>query len=517
MSKESVKYNKLKEQFLREANERLHELETGLLNMEQGLDPNEQITLMFRGFHGLKGIAGYVDAQEIIELTNTGEALLIQVRDDGVRFRPEWIDLLLGAHDELSGLLEAFRVGEPAGEKWREQRLKLNATVEENSATMRSTQVSQEDTELFVRSAQGHIGGLEVYLNKWKSGVPDKRLLAALTRKLGLFSKAATEGGRPDILEVLSEARKTLEANKAQEWTQERIDDFRKIPEDLRRTLTTEPVTKVTPTDPNAPRKEVPPHERRLDIKAEYVEKMEVLVADFSVYAERVFRDLSRMRPLVKPRAHLWLSGMASDLKKFGRAFDQSCRRLHLVPLSRAFSRLPRMVRDIAKSRGKLVEVVTIGAETELEKDQVEKLGEPVTHLIRNAVDHGLETPEERVASGKQEKGLLAVSASSSKGMVTIEIRDDGRGIDIEALRRKAVEKNKITAEEAAGMPSEELINLMFWGGISTRESADTISGRGVGMNIVKTAMEELGGDIKIESTPNEGTAFRLLIPLDLD
>ena len=518
MSEQPRETEKLQEQFSREAEERLKEVETGLLNIEQGQSLPDQIRLVFRGFHGLKGVAYYVNAREIIDLTNAGETLLMQVRDRGVPFRKEWVDLLLDCHDTLRQLLEAFRnAGEP-GDQWRNSLGQLTRIIEENTSGPDSSAAPGSGGNLFADTAEAEIGGLEIYLGKWKPGVPDRRLVTALTRKLKLFAKSAAGAGRKDVVEAVDRAMKELEAGKSETWSRERIEDYARVSRRLRDLIGKGPVREEPKPVPAEAEKAPPkPLARRLEIKADYVDMLEDLVSDFSVYARTVTGQMNKMNTAVKPRARLWLEGMTSDLARFAHAFSQSLRRLHLVPVSKVFERYPRMVRDMAKRDGKQVELSITGGETEIERHQSERLAEPITHLIRNAVDHGVEPPEERRAAGKADQAVVRINASASKAVVTIEVSDDGRGIDFDAVRKKAVQLNLYGEDKVGELPGEELMNLIFLTGLSTKDMADTISGRGVGMDIVRQAMEELGGSVTVSSEPGHGTTFSLRIPMDLD
>ncbi len=518
MNQEKRNLRNLKEQFSREADDRLKEVETGLLNIEQGRSLPDQIRLVFRGFHGLKGVAYYVNAREIIDLTNAGETLLMQVRDQAVPFRNEWVDLLLSCHDALRELLDAFRNDRQPGNQWRISLDQLRRIIQENASgeDLSSTVIGGSDQ--FSETSEAEIGGLEVYLGKWKPGVPDARLVAALMRKLKLFSRSARNADRHDVVEAVEQAIGSLEACKDHTWSAQEIEDYSAISDRLRDLVKVgsrpdEPV-------PGLPEIVSPQHEqpaRRLEIKSEYLDMMEDLVSDFSIYAHSVTSQMNKMKTAVKPRARLWLEGMTSDLARFAHAFSQSMRRLHLVPLAQVFERYPRMIRDMAKRQGKQVRVAIAGGETELEQDQVKRLAEPLTHLIRNAVDHGVETPEERTKAGKTDQALVTISASASKGVVTIEVSDDGRGIDFDRVRKKAVQLNLYSEAKVRDLPGEELVNLIFLTGLSTKQMADTISGRGVGMDIVRQAMEELGGSVEVQSESGQGTTFGLKIPLDLD
>lgn len=187
-----------------------------------------------------------------------------------------------------------------------------------------------------------------------------------------------------------------------------------------------------------------------------------------------------------------------------------------MIPIGKVFNKFPRMVRDISREKGKEMDLVITGEETELDKSVVEEIGDPLIHLIRNAVDHGVETPEERAKFGKPRKGTVNLSAYHEGNHIVVEIRDDGRGLDHDKLKRKAVEKGLITVEEAKGMDKEAAWGLVFKPGFSTAEKITSISGRGVGMDVVKTNIEKLNGIINIDSEIGVGTSFKMKLPLTL-
>ncbi len=187
-----------------------------------------------------------------------------------------------------------------------------------------------------------------------------------------------------------------------------------------------------------------------------------------------------------------------------------------MVPIETVFNRFPRMIRDLAKARGKQIELVMTGGETELDRTVIDEIGDPLVHLIRNGLDHGVETPEDRIAVGKPASGTLTLAAFHEGSNVFIQIRDDGKGIDADRIRQKALEKGVITAEQAASMTREQAINLIFAAGFSTAEQITDISGRGVGMDVVRTKIEQLSGEIKVHTEVGQGSTFTIKLPLTL-
>jgi two-component system chemotaxis sensor kinase CheA len=214
-----------------------------------------------------------------------------------------------------------------------------------------------------------------------------------------------------------------------------------------------------------------------------------------------------------------WMEHLAQVSVHLGRITDQlqeEVMRIRMLPIENVFNKYPRPVRDLARRVSKEVELVIRGADTELDRTVVEEISDPLLHLLRNAVDHGLETPAERVAAGKAPHGTLLLAARHQEGRIVVTVEDDGRGIDVESLKAGAVRKGVITAAEAAALPREEALHLIYQPGLSTARSVTDISGRGVGMDIVRANLERLNGTITVETWPGRGTRFEIGLPLTL-
>ncbi len=195
---------------------------------------------------------------------------------------------------------------------------------------------------------------------------------------------------------------------------------------------------------------------------------------------------------------------------------QESVMKARMQPIGNIWSKFPRTVRDVATSRAKQVRIEMEGKETELDKTIIEAIKDPLTHIVRNSVDHGIETPDKRIAAGKPAEGRLLLRAYHEGGQVNIEISDDGAGLDLEKIRRKAVEKGVITPEHSAKMSEREAANLIFLPGFSTAEKVTNVSGRGVGMDVVKTNIDKIGGTVDVQSKLGAGTTVRMKIPLTL-
>ena len=210
------------------------------------------------------------------------------------------------------------------------------------------------------------------------------------------------------------------------------------------------------------------------------------------------------------------LSQTSSHVIKVINELQQDIMQVRMVPIGTLFNSFPRLVRDLAQRQGKKVEFTMEGLETELDRSIIEQIRDPLIHLLRNAVDHGVEDPERRVESGKPPIALVRLSAFQEGGHIVISMEDDGKGIDVSAVKRKAVEKGVIPADEASRLSMADAINLVFMPGFSTLDKATDVSGRGVGLDVVKTNIEKLSGSVVTESRPGEGTKFMIVLPLTL-
>ncbi len=515
MNKEGSISKEVLEQFVKEASQRLVDIETGLLNIEKGECVDEQVRLIFRGFHGLKGIAGCVGARDIIEMANAGETLLAYVRDNGIEFQKSWVDIILGCHDDLKCLLEATRASGPMSSPLTQSVMKLNSVTQQLCNVSKSQR--PEAPCDFKALVSGHVSGLRIYLDKWKPGKVNKELAQAIIRKLRIIGRMAKDSNKGAIENRISSGIAELNKRKEQKWRQTDIIEYSKIADDILE-IADDDHNRVHKNGaiPHSGDKVRPKTARRLEVKPEYVDALEALVFDFALYSHRLTEDLGRVGELLRPRARPWLIGLESDLKQFSIALRQSCRRLRLTPISRILDRFPRMARDIAKREKKLVNLRITGSETELGMDQVERIAEPLAHLIRNAIDHGIESPEDRILMGKPEEANVAINVYCEGKNVVIRVSDDGRGIDFDKIKNKAVEFG-YDEGKVESMDQGDLLTLIFLNGLTTQENANTISGRGVGMDIVRQSVSELNGSIQVNSSPGQGSEFIMKIPGNMD
>lgn len=244
-----------------------------------------------------------------------------------------------------------------------------------------------------------------------------------------------------------------------------------------------------------------------------------VALADEMVLARNALQHLVRQAEAELGAGRDLVRGLKDQhaiVERLAREWHEAAVRMRMVPVRDVFRRFPRLVRELSRQLGKSVELVIEGEETEADKDVVDSLFEPLLHLLRNSLDHGIETPEERRGAGKRETALLVLRAFQEADRVVIEVVDDGRGVDAELVRRRAVQRGIIGAEQAATLSESEVVELVFASGVSTAEEISNVSGRGVGMDAVRAAAERVGGAVAIQSRRGQGTTIRLALPLSV-
>jgi two-component system chemotaxis sensor kinase CheA len=449
-------------EFLVESHENLDQLDSDLVALEQDPASRQLLGNIFRTIHTIKGTTGFLAFSHLEALTHAGESLLSKLRDRELLLTPEITDALLSMVDAIRSLL---------------------ATIE----------------------ATG------------QEGEPDHgALIATLTRlrEGGTAAAAApSEPPRPTILspppvgEIIVEQGGATPDDVSLAMTAQDVGDPRPIGEILvgQGSTTSDEVSLA------------------LEVQAE---RRSVADGSIRVDVERLDLLMRLMGELVLTRnqsvAHAAVSGDATLVRASTRLnlitteLQDVVLQMRMQPIDTLWNKLPRVVRDLGATCGKTVRLEMEGRETELDKTILEAVKDPLTHLVRNAVDHGIEPPEGRLAAGKEEQGLLLLRAFHEGGQVNIEIRDDGAGMDPGRIAAKALERGLVEAEQLARMNEREITNLIFLPGFSMASSVTNVSGRGVGMDVVKSNLEKIGGTIDVSSVVGAGTTFHVKIPLTL-
>lgn len=474
----------LLQDFLIEAGDLLSGVDNKLVDLERAPGDRGLLNEIFRGFHTIKGGAGFLNATELVTLCHLTENLFDKLRNGELELRPEVMDVILEATATVRTMFGSLEQATqpPAADASLIERLKCAIAGELGGAA------SAKSTEQAVQAPAAAAAGEPDWelLHHVAAGLP-----APTRRAEKTDPQPGSQGGqvvpRKSAEQVITDAlgrratdrpgvsgptgRRELER---QRDTSIRVDTAR-----LDQVLNLSGEIGLTKNRLNALRSEI--LSGRND--SETLHALDVAVSQLDL--------------------------LVSDLQN-------AVMKTRMQPIGRLFQKYPRIARDLARNLGKDVELVLKGEETEIDKTMIEDLGDPIIHLIRNAVDHGVEDPAERIACGKPAKSEVRLEAQQEGDHIVITVADDGRGMNAERLRAKAVERGLITDEEANSMDERQSFNLVFLPGFSMASQISDVSGRGVGMDVVRTNIQKLNGSIDIRSQPNKGTTFIISLPLTL-
>jgi two-component system chemotaxis sensor kinase CheA len=473
----------LLQDFLVEAGELLAGVDNKLVDLEQSPDDHTLLNEIFRGFHTIKGGAGFLNATELVTLCHLTENLFDRLRNKQMSLTPEIMDVIMSATAGVRTMFDTLEGGMQPGPADPAVIAALRQVLAGNSPATAKPAVSNPAVTAQAPSPLPANGP------DWNTMF--QAIAAAPATPVPV---AAPPPGLPASQDPAAQPEQVIAAAIGRRATDK----------------------------PGAPA----PAGRRDNEKAR----------DTSIRVDTTRLDqvlnLSGEIGLTKNR----LKALRSDIlnghtdTETLHALDQAVSQLDLLvsdmqnavmktrmqPVGRLFQKYPRIARDLARSLGKDVELVLVGEDTEIDKTMIEDLGDPIIHLIRNAVDHGVESSEERRAAGKPEKSHVRLEARQEGDHIVILINDDGRGMNAEKLRNKALEKGLITVEQANAMDERQSFDLVMLPGFSTKDVASDVSGRGVGMDVVKTNIQKLKGSIDIRSAPGRGSTFVISLPLTL-
>ncbi|KUG19143.1 signal transduction histidine kinase chea [hydrocarbon metagenome] len=489
-----------------------HEIMAGsLIALENG-DDGGAIDEIFRAAHTLKGMSASMGFHEMESLCHAMEDVFQLIRSGEVGVTKRLIDLLLGCADAIEEMLDDIEAGRPLAHSCSDalaQGLKAFIGESQNGETQQVADAGQSD--ITVADASLPCFTLQIRLDP-ACEMKGIRAMLVLQNLEDLGCILSTEpsrdriedGGFEEAFEVIVESDAGVEALRTAACGTEIAD------------------VRITAMEPPAPPEQPDlSQEAAEDIPDPVKSGKSREIRNIRVDIRRLDQMMNLVEDLVINRGRLEQIARRHGIKEFDEALAMVGRSvsdlqnlmmgIRMIPLDRIFKRLPRVVRDTARHDGKEVEFVMEGGETELDRSMMDGLADPLLHIIRNAVNHGIEPPDLRRAVGKPEKGRLLLSARRERDNVIIRIEDDGAGIDPEKLRRKAVDLGLL--EPDAAVPEEELLELLFRPGFSTAETITDISGRGVGLDVVRRTIESLKGTIQVRSTPGEGTEFELVLP----
>lgn len=541
----NIDMSQFQDTFLQEATENLEELEQGLLALESG--DSADMDSIFRAAHSIKGGAGTFGFMPISDFTHTVESVLQMARDGDLEMTEDLVTTLLASCDLISEMIALAKSG---GDTAEVQTKDCLATLQkyENAEIPPSSDSNKESS---VDTSPFDDGGAGLFLDdEWLvTFKPKPHLPLTGSDPINILRELKTLGIAKTIIHT--EAVPTIdkiypeelyfwwEVNLTTDASQSEIQDiFMFVEDDADITVEKiEPKVKAAPKakeekkeDPVATlmdeRREgedrrkkterrqtaAAPEQQYIRVAIDKVDNLINLVGELVTTNAMVDQHASKEEHNEDNQQHLVTA--LQEMSMHTRNLQESIMAIRMMPVDFAFSRFPRMVRDTANKLGKKVNLVTDGGNTELDKTVIEKISDPLTHLVRNSVDHGIESPEERAAAGKPEEGTVTLSAFYKGGSVMITITDDGKGLDKDKIIAKAIENGVITSAE--GMSDTDIFNMIFASGFSTAEVVTDVSGRGVGMDVVRKNIQSLGGSVFIKSEPGQGSVFSISLPLTL-
>jgi two-component system chemotaxis sensor kinase CheA len=517
--------------FLEEATEHLVVMEEGLLKLETNAADRELVDSIFRSAHSIKGGSATLSLTEMTRLTHALETALDGVRRGELEVTSERVNAFLRANDALRILLDATRTGTKATLDI-DPLIQLLETVGRCEAAAKPSAPAPPVKMIYDYQV--------VFVPKpelFAKGIDPLLLLRDLVNAGSLIASEAHLDRLPPLAE-LDPGRCHLGWTvcvRSASTSDELRDLFVFVQDDCRLEITAmaayfpddELVAPAPPAEPApAPTADEPPSSagpvmfnRRADdrrdassirVPTEKLDRLVDLVGELVIAQSMIGEAATDFTPAKLGR----LKQAMAEMERNTRELQERVMSIRMVPMASVFSRFGRIVRDLSASLGKSAAVVIEGAETELDKSVIERIGDPLVHLVRNAVDHGLESPEARRAAGKPEQGTVRLNASHRGGKVVIDVSDDGRGLDAERLLAKARKQGLVGENQV--LARDDIHNLIFKPGFSTAEVVSDVSGRGVGMDVVRRSIDALNGTIQIQTQPGQGTRFQIMLPLTL-
>jgi len=439
--------------FIDEAFEHLESIEVNVLELEQNPDDMDIINNIFRPFHTIKGVSGFLNLKTINRLAHATENLLDDVRNGKQAMDSAVIDIVLTVGDALKSMVENIRdVLQNGPEHYRETDI---------SVFLANISRLQEGGDAVMAAAPPPLSEAQEITESPRPPVMEEA-----------FAPASPEPSQPGQNAFSAATASPSSARQSAEQTPKKI---------------------------------------TASIKVD-VDKLDALVN--AVGELVIMQSLVRQNRLVSQIADPKLTKDFSQLARITSELQRTAMSMRMVPIKQTFDKMIRLVRDLSKKSGKKVDLIMEGAETEIDRNMVDSIYDPLVHMMRNSVDHGIAPPAERLKAGKQETGTVYLRAYQKGGSMMIEIEDDGDGLNTKKIKNKALERGLISASD--NLSDFELNNLIFLPGFSTADKITDVSGRGVGMDVVKKAVEKLRGKVEVQSQPGNGSIFMIRLPLTL-
>ena len=552
--------------FLDESNEHLQTLSDQLIILEKEPDNSDTINEIFRAAHSLKGMAGTMGYKRMQNLTHDMENVFSEVRNGNMEVNSNLVDVLFQCLDALETYVDNIRETQDEGTDDNEPIIKaLNAFIasegkgnaapaakkeEAPAATASAAPADDKDMPLadFEKNAVNEALKKNLHVYKIKVSVDENCILKA-ARAFLVFKNLEGHGdiikSEPSVQDIedekfdfdfsiivvteekydniialiknVSEIKDAAGQEITQPFPEEQTEEAK---EEKKETSAVSQTAKPAAAKPAAKKPASTgktsgsvSHTVRVDI-----DKLDVLMNLVSelIIAKNGLVSASHVEGDEAAALNQSFTEQIEYLERVTTNLHESVMKVRMMPIESVFSRFPRMIRDLNKKLGKKMELYMSGEDTELDRTVIDEIGDPIMHLLRNSADHGLESAEIRKERGKSEVGSIFLDAFQEGNNVVIEVRDDGNGIDTEKVKAKAVEKGTITQEQADVMTDKEAIDLLFRPSFSTAEKVTDVSGRGVGLDVVKSKIEALGGDVEVKTKYGEGSTFSIRLPLTL-
>lgn len=493
------------EGYLVESNELLDSISQDLMIIENDSDNPDLINQLFRSFHTIKGTSGFMGFDNISGLTHEAEDLLNKVRKDELKINREIIDVLLEVHDLIEDMIEKIKNGDESPTDYS----KTVADIKKIRGEESSSSSSQDQT---TNSRSG--------ASTTASGVLDDVINdESIIQGEGDFSDEELERLQAAFAEVnagfVDETSNSSDDNSVKNVEDDKdkeIDDQIKSAKEEDKSNNSSSKKKI-PTPAKTTSESI-----RIDVNR--IETLMDLSGELVLGRNRLAQLVEkRDNPNKAEDIHFIdreLAETTSQIDFVTSEIQSAVMKMRMVPVAKLYQKAPRIVRELAKEMNKKIELVVKGEETEIDRGIIEELNDPLVHMIRNSCDHGIEDPKERINAGKNEVGTVTLDADQEGNHILLKIIDDGKGMDAEKLIEKAIEKGVITSDQARTMTDREAYQLIFAPGFSTAQVVTDVSGRGVGMDVVKTNIQKLKGMVEINSELGKGTTFIIKLPLTL-
>ena len=541
--------------FLDETKEHLQNLNNQILELESDAENMNTINEIFRAAHSLKGMAGTMGYKRMQTLTHDMENVFSEVRNGNIKGNADMIDVLFSCLDALEEYTDNIQQSADEGTNDNEELIaKLNAILKAGTGKAEEPAPKKEKKKKAAAvEAEGkwkdisfEASQLKVMREAKKSGlnvygmtvVVQESCLLKAARAFLVF-KAIEEKGeivvsvpsaqdvedekfdRDFTLVVISEhdldtvikaAQNVSEIEKVTGAVIEIPEEDTKPSQDVKKVE--EPAEKKAGAQATPEKKTVSKPVVNRTVRVD-IEKLDVLM---NLVSELIIAKNSLVAATEqdKGRSNSGVSQQMDYLESVTTNLHESVMKVRMVPIESVVNKFPRMIRDLSKKLGKKMELYMTGEETELDRTVVDEIGDPLMHLLRNSADHGLESAEVRAQRGKPEVGSIFLDAYQDGNNVVIEVRDDGNGIDVEAVKKKAIERSVITSEQAEIMTDKDVINLLFLPSFSTAKQVTDVSGRGVGLDVVRSKIEALSGEVEVKSELGVGSTWTIRLPLTL-